>query len=304
MANMLSNALKFTFQGSITVRIYPVQEKSFCFEVEDTGIGIKEEDQSKLFRSFGKVDLEEKNYMNSQGVGLGLVISNALAKMLGPVFTPEGIKVASEYGKGSKFSFVIENRAPMKLEETNTIIPTEGEKTIDIPYFIFSEQADSLGCMTEKCGCPQILIADDDAFNLLALENILEHLGYKVDSCYNGEQVLSNMQKRLNNPCTTHCVPYKLIFLDCNMPIMDGYTCAGHLKTLFSDNSDCRCPIIACTAGVESSEKQKAIDSGMDDYCSKPINKTKIQELVEMHYSKGKPVFNRVESLLSTEAHL
>jgi signal transduction histidine kinase len=85
LTNLLSNALKFTFRGAIHFRIRNYPNKRYLkFEIQDTGIGIKEEDQAKLFKSFGKIDLEGRTYLNPQGVGLGLVISNELAKLLYP----------------------------------------------------------------------------------------------------------------------------------------------------------------------------------------------------------------------------
>mmetsp|Transcript_1739 Transcript_1739/g.1599 ORF Transcript_1739/g.1599 Transcript_1739/m.1599 type:complete len:138 (+) Transcript_1739:2916-3329(+) len=81
----------------------------------------------------------------------------------------------------------------------------------------------------EICKCPEILIVDDDSFNIIALENILCSLGYSVESCFNGQEAVDAMTERSQNKCGRNCVGYKIIFLDCNMPIMDGYEAATTL---------------------------------------------------------------------------
>ena len=107
--NLLSNALKFTFKGGITLSASLNREGNLVIEVSDTGIGIKKEDQDKLFRKFAKIDLGDKMNENSTGVGLGLTIANMLARMLGPKST-NGIKFKTEYGKGTSFRFEIDNK--------------------------------------------------------------------------------------------------------------------------------------------------------------------------------------------------
>lgn len=118
VTNLMGNAMKFTKQGSITlsVRLDPQDLTLVIIKVEDTGVGIKLENQTKLFQAFGKVDSDENEYLNSQGVGLGLLISNILAKNLGPsseklerLKLKPGLNLKSEYGHGTSFKFVIQD---------------------------------------------------------------------------------------------------------------------------------------------------------------------------------------------------
>jgi signal transduction histidine kinase/FixJ family two-component response regulator len=314
MTNLLSNALKFTFSGSIALVLEPINEKQIRIGVRDTGIGISEENQQKLFKSFAKVDFENQ-YLNPQGVGLGLVISNELSKMLGPKsltigFEPlskpsakeilGGIRIKSQPEKGSLFSFIIEDMSE-SFVEPGMAIPRERTSFADtiLPgmpisaskYVVSKSSTDTPGSdrkLLAHCTCPRILVADDDAFNLLAIENILGSLGMVPASAYNGKEVIKVMEDRVKNPCGDYCKPFQLIFLDCNMPLMDGYECAIWLKELFKESPQLRCPIIACTAGVQSSERKKALDSGMDQFCTKPITRPMIKDMIDTYISGGR----------------
>ena len=119
LINLLGNAFKFTFSGGVTVKVelekqFPLRVK---FSVQDTGIGIKKADQTKLFKLFGRVEQQDSN-LNTNGVGLGLTISNTLAVLMSPS-DGKGVSLESEYGKGSTFSFIIECILPRRPTETN-----------------------------------------------------------------------------------------------------------------------------------------------------------------------------------------
>jgi len=130
------------------------------------------------------------------------------------------------------------------------------------------------------------LIADDDAFNILTLESIISSLSYASETAYHGRQVLDKLMDRIKNPCCVDCNPFKIIFLDCNMPIMDGYECLVKLKEIFIKYPEFKCPVIACTAAAQDSEKLKALGAGFTDFCTKPISKPRIAELIKV-YCKG-----------------
>lgn len=105
--NLLGNSIKFTFSGFIKITLWQDQAEFISFSVEDSGIGIKQEDLSKLFKVFGKLDDTENLSINPTGVGLGLIISQSLAQRLGGTNNKNGITVESDYGKGTKFTFKI-----------------------------------------------------------------------------------------------------------------------------------------------------------------------------------------------------
>jgi len=313
IANLLSNALKFTFKGSITVSIEPESDRVYLISVKDTGIGISKENQKKLFKSFAKIDLGSKNHMNAQGVGLGLVISNALAKMLGPssqlsgsitdfskeFSTVNGLTFESELGVGTTFSFKVLDHGEMtttvnEFPDDSLVSPlmTEGHdhqpeprhsylhKIIDLtegPYLKIRSRPP--GEPVIRCACPEILIVDDDSFNLAALETIIKPMRFSVQTAFNGQEAYDLVVRRLEG-CSINCKPYKMIFLDCNMPVMDGYECAKKLRALFEEYPTYKAPLIACTAYVNNREKEMAKESGMDDYCTKPVSKQKIQDLI------------------------
>ena len=148
--NLLGNALKFTQKGSIRVitEKNPKNNTLIHIKVVDTGMGIKEESKKKLFQAFGKLDQDESEYLNSQGVGLGLLISNILAKNLGPslktltesdINLMIGLNVISEYGKGTQFEFIIENKNDTDLLDEASVHVSLGEMkshlVTEIPYF-------------------------------------------------------------------------------------------------------------------------------------------------------------------------
>ena len=126
--NLLSNAVKFTLKGGITIKVSSYGEGRVLFEVSDTGIGIKQENLSKLFQEFGKIDLGAQTSLNRQGVGLGLQISNALAKNLNLNPNDSGLRVRSVYGKGTTFSFIIDDFS--KEQEENFF--HADEESIDV----------------------------------------------------------------------------------------------------------------------------------------------------------------------------
>jgi signal transduction histidine kinase len=300
LTNLLSNALKFTFKGSINLKIVQVTFKMLRFEVHDTGIGISKEDQAKLFRAFGKVgEMDRQRYLNPQGVGLGLLISNELSKMLGPRRdndNPEisddmiGIHVDSEPGVGSCFWFYIydmNGRGGESDYVDHEWSPSVNQERHSSSGTNFMRSAQVLPEPDlNACTCPKILIADDDAFNLLALENVLSSFGQKVVTAYNGKGVLDIVESRFEAPCGPECGPYQIVFLDCNMPIMDGYECAGKLKEFSKSTNTQKSVVIACTAAVQASDRQKAMDAGMDDFCEKPIAKPRIRELLNKYMNK------------------
>lgn len=285
VVNLLSNALKFTFSGKITVRIKPEIDEIYTIEVEDTGIGIKSEDKYKIIKGPDYQEVESPGYTNNQGFGMGLTISEAIAKLLLPRSNilisvsdqHRALKFESELDRGSKFWFRIEDQNS-RTTSPYFFIPGEEKRTIAIPDF---KIISLIQPVERACCCPPFLIADDDPFNLSCLENIITSLGHAVDGCYNGKEVLELLSNRISNPCSPGCKPYQLIFLDCNMPIMDGYTCMKNLLEIFQVHPQFRCPVVACTAAVQDSERVKVLECGMNDFCPKPITRNVVKQTIE-----------------------
>lgn len=236
--NLIGNARKFTLKGTIELQIDYISP-NLKISCKDTGIGIPKEKISKLFKEFSK--LEDSESINQQGVGLGLVISNMLVKSLGG----EGIYVTSEPGVGSTFEFFI--KAPAKqINET------------------FKCQVSNLYVPTEKFMNSKILLVDDIYFNILAYQEILKAEGIICEYAMNGEQAIEMIKNQIFN-----CV-----LMDCEMPILDGWSTTKKLKEMrLLGELKSIPPIIGTSASNDDETIRKCFAYGMDDVISKPCSR-------------------------------
>ena len=252
LSNLTSNSIKFTDRGSVKVNL-TVQERwdkklKIKAEVVDTGIGISEDNLKKLFESFSQVDTSStKTYA---GTGLGLVISKELCRIMNGE-----IGVETEVGKGSSFWFTFET------EEAENVIPA------------FKPAAKAGIANTFKSYKPKILLVDDNGINLLVASEILKKSGCEVDTIDNGIDAIEKVKSK----------KYDLIFMDIQMPKMDGITATREIKKLKIPGLP---PIIAMTAYSMKEDKEKFLIGGMDDYLAKPIKSEnliyKVKEWVNM----------------------
>ena len=143
----------------------------------------------------------------------------------------------------------------------------------------------SIGAINDShpCSCPSLLVVDDDSFNIMAIETILNSLQKTFDYTFNGQEAIQQVQARIDSKCGDSCTFYQMIFMDCTMPIMDGFEAASILRRKMDDGELPDIPIIACTALVQISDINAALDSGMDDYCVKPLTKAKIEEMLSRY---------------------
>ena len=337
LLNLLSNAMKFTYEGGITLALEERirkekdditgetrENRTISFSVADTGIGIKPEDQVKLFRAFEKIDLGDQKSINASGVGLGLVISNDLAKSLGPNGREKPIEIKSEFGVGTTFEFEIldqkvstpcievlpstniksgelENSLDRDLE-----VNEEGDIRISFQNYSFlklHEPKSALGLTKRKgsqnslipesfvnsltsvsrCSCSAVMIADDDMFNIAALESILHSIHISTVSAFNGKIAVDKFLQRESTKCGPHCRPFSLIFMDCNMPLVDGYEASRSLKSMMKKKEVRECPIIACTALVQPAETEKCREYGMDECIEKPLDPKTVIRLLKKY---------------------
>jgi len=242
LANLTSNSVKFTDSGQVKIRATKEKEENgvitLKFEIIDTGIGIVEEDISKLFNDFNQLDNSTtKNYA---GTGLGLSISQELVELMGGE-----IKVESVLNEGSKFWF------------TTDVTPVE---VIDdgLPKKEFKISDSHFGDYT-----PHILVVDDNSVNRKVAKAILFKAGCKIRSAKNGYEAISAVQK--NN--------FDMVFMDIQMPEMDGLTAMKKIHKLVLDTMP---PIVAMTAYSLSEDKERFINEGFDGYISKPITAKKL----------------------------
>ena len=132
-----------------------------------------------------------------------------------------------------------------------------------------------------KCLCPQILVVDDDSFNIMAIESILQSINLNNHRAFNGKEGIQKALHRAQNPCSKECCYYKMILMDCTMPVMNGFEAARKLKEFMKEGKIPATTIIACTALAQTSDIQEALAAGMDDYCVKPLSKDKILSLIQ-----------------------
>ena len=250
LMNLVGNAVKFTHQGSVCVKIACVEDAmkpahlKFC--VSDTGIGIAAEHMDRLFDSFMQVD--NSNTRRYGGTGLGLAITKRIIQLM-----DGNIHVESEFGKGSEFCFdIVFEQVEQPSDPVDTILVETHTKAN----------------MSEL-----ILVVDDDETNRDVMENILSRWGYRVITVEDGQKCLSVVKKE----------DVALILMDVNMPFLDGYTTTGIIRM----RQEKHIPIIAMTANALYGDREKCIESGMDDYISKPFSFDDIKEKIEKNISRN-----------------
>ncbi len=245
LINLISNGIKFTREGGVSVRVSRLQDEGdLCninFTIKDTGIGISENFMDKLFHSFSQAD--SSTTRNYGGSGLGLAISKKLVGLMGGE-----ISVSSKLNEGSEFKFYI------KLHKSGEEPHSPGEN------FVSSK----LKKMSDEIPL-RILVAEDNQVNQKVALHILNKLGYDADAVSNGRMVLDLLEQKT----------YDLIFMDIQMPELDGLETTKKIIQLYGSK---RPLIAALTADVTAEGKEKCFDAGMDYYISKPF---KIAELIK-----------------------
>jgi PAS domain S-box-containing protein len=238
LANLIGNAIKFTSEGSISLKaeVFKSNSRQFLrFSLSDTGIGIKKEDFPRIFQSFTQLDSSTKKIYS--GTGLGLSISKNYAELLGGTVSFE-----SEYGKGSIFTLQI----PFSNAEGKTISEkTEDDKKYPLPEYL------------------RLLVVEDDAINRMYICNFLKSQGWMVDSASNGIEALEKWEKN----------SYNIILLDGQMPKMDGFETAQIIREK-EESLPVKTPIIAITGYTINEKNEQFVKARINDYVIKPINET------------------------------
>ncbi|MBN2616453.1 MAG: response regulator [Bacteroidales bacterium] len=235
--NFFSNAIKFTKEGSVTLRILNKKEIKkgkvlLQFEVQDTGIGIQKQQLNKLFESFIQLDLSASKVY--QGTGLGLSIAKKLVEMMGGE-----IGVESEWTRGSTFWFTL----PLEVHEEKERLSYDKNMVLNVLKDF------------------RILLAEDNLINQKITKLTLQKEGCSVDVANNGEECYEKYQRNF----------YDLILMDIQMPIMDGLEATRKIRTHEKENKNRHTYIVALTANALSEDREKAMESGMDGFIAKPF---------------------------------
>lgn len=243
LSNLLSNAVKFTPSGEISIYITKINDNRLRFEVKDTGIGLSDEQQKKLFKSFSQAD--ESTTRKYGGTGLGLAISKELVKLMNGK-----IWVNSKDGAGSSFIFELE------LQE------------IDIPINEVDNKETTLQVNKDFLNKKRVLIVEDNLTNQLVLLGLLEDLNIDIDVVNNGQEAVNIFKKE----------KYDIILMDIQMPVMDGYEASKIIREL-----DEKIPIIALSANAMTEDIEKTKEAGMNEHLTKPIDVEKLFAVIKQY---------------------
>lgn len=269
LSHLISNAFKFTTQGSVQISaaLKALDEaRSTCrilFSVKDTGIGIPEEAQHKIFEAFMHAD---GSYLRKYGgAGLGLTISTRLVEMLGGK-----LNVESRAGKGSNLFFELE--LPFQKAEP---VPAAASAA---PPPVAPEEPAAPPPPPPGNERFKILVVDDNKVNRMVLSSLLQREGFQVGEAENGLEALDRLGLAGGSP---EPVRYDAILLDIQMPEMDGWTVAKRIREMEDINRPT--PIIAVTAHAIDGGRDAFIEAGMNDYLPKPVRKPALMEMLSTY---------------------
>ncbi len=257
ITNILTNAVKYTEEGSVTFSVgyEPVtgDRSNVCltFSVSDTGIGIRQEDLAKLFKKFVRV--EEKRNKNIEGTGLGLNISKELLEMMG-----SRLEVKSTYGKGSTFYFKL-RQGVVDWEPLGDYEKSYHESTANMEQYKAKLYAPNAS----------VLVVDDNPMNLIVFKNLIKETGVQTDTAGSGSECIEMARKKR----------YDVIFLDHMMPVKDGIETLHELKNQ-SDTMNLSTPVICLTANAITGVKEEYLAEGFDDYLSKPVDSELLENML------------------------
>lgn len=262
LVNLLGNGIKFTEKGSVILRVKCTRTDADAdilrFEIHDSGPGIPSDKVDRLFKPFSQVDSSSTRRYG--GTGLGLSICQKLVELM-----KGEIGVESGSDTGSIFWFTIPLPAVEAGKSDLNFLPTGHD--IVLPHAAPGEDAGR-----EEGAGPLILIVEDDETNQFVLKTILERTGARVNIARNGREAVEKFAAGKH---------YELIFMDCQMPIMDGFAATRSIHRKAQEQAWPRPPIIALTADATSSTRHHCREVGMDDHLVKPLDFSKLQQVVD-----------------------
>ncbi len=258
--NLVGNALKFTKQGEVAVRCEATAKKNgrtlLRFTVTDTGIGMNAEQQERLFERFTQADGSTTRQYG--GSGLGLSISKQLVEMMGG-----DLGVESTPGEGSTFSFILDLVNAEVQPPPHRSANQQQEKAPAVDDNAANRQVQQFNA--------RVLVVEDNVTNQAVARGMLEKFGIHVNVTANGREAIYALEQ----------FPYDLVFMDCQMPVLDGYEAARQIRDPRSKVRDHAIPVIAMTANVMQGDQDECVAAGMDGHVAKPVDPDKLHQALE-----------------------
>ena len=305
LSNLTGNAIKFTASGEITLRISLVSkndaEAVIRFSIKDSGIGIAKQNQEFIFQKFTQADSSTTRRYG--GTGLGLPIASALVRQM-----DGDIGLTSEEGKGSEFWFTVrlgtqalKDQVSPEDEQSNPA--PKGRPNISVATIKSNETPERQSCSSSSQA--RVLVAEDNMINQQVALGMLQIIGLQADAVNNGAQALQALQKS----------PYDLVFMDVEMPEMDGFEAtrkirkwqtqaddAGNQLTAKNRRHAAQIPIIAMTGYAMKGDRERCLEAGMNDYISKPFDLATLAETLNKWLPGGNidqtsPLENKEDSV-------
>lgn len=256
LMNLLGNAVKFTEKGSVALNVTISQQKgddlTLLFSISDTGIGIAPEHISSLFEAFSQADTSITRRFG--GTGLGLTITSKLLALMG-----SALKVESELGQGTHFYFELSTQVSAHKQQTDVSLQEQNIHEQDLSTL-------------------SVLVVEDNEINQVVTEALLNEFGISaISMASDGEQAIAMCEAGA----------YDIIFMDMQMPVLDGPQATRVIKTLPSYGS---VPVVALTANVLSADRQRCFDAGMDDFLTKPIEYEQLSAVLRKWCTDSEPL--------------
>ena len=257
--NFVSNAIKFTAKGEVGLRAERVERRGGAdvvrFTVHDTGIGISAADRKRLFEPFSQADDTAQRY---GGTGLGLSICRRLASIMGGT-----IEMQSEVGVGTTMVLTL----ALPVIEGHTLRASGPEAANNAGETVVASRTPPGRDEAAREGT-LVLLVDDHPVNRMVLAKQVNALGYAAETAENGLEALDKWSSGA----------FAAVITDCNMPEMNGYELARHIRACESRNGHARTPVIACTANALGGEAEACYAAGMDDYLAKPVDLAQLSQ--------------------------
>lgn len=243
LINLIGNAIKFTQEGHVKVTVKPGEEHGLTIIVEDTGIGISEKDQKKVFEAFNQANNNITRKFG--GTGLGLSITQKIVALY-----KGDVSLESEINKGSKFTVWL----PLKIY-------SKRESYVNLNKNVTNTPSEMPGL--------KVLVVEDNEFNRVVILQILQKWKCKAEYAINGRECISKLSKN----------SYDIILMDVQMPVLDGLETTRLIRSNKDSNLN-NIPIIALTADAYHATEEKVLEAGMNDFVSKPFNATELNKKI------------------------